>query len=68
MPDEYQSLSQQILASTGFSANLIFMHQSDYFDTLADTKPLLHLWSLGVEEQFYVIWPILVYGICKLKP
>ncbi len=61
-------LSQQDLAALGKSAiasafsfsNILFWSQSDYFAQGSETKPLLHTWSLGVEEQFYLIWPILL--------
>nr|WP_322745852.1 acyltransferase [Variovorax paradoxus] len=38
----------------------MFWSESGYFDTAAETKPLLHLWSLGIEEQFYIFWPLLL--------
>lgn len=41
-------------------ANLVLWSESGYFDTSADIKPLLHLWSLGIEEQFYMVWPLLL--------
>jgi hypothetical protein len=41
-------------------ANLFYWRESGYFDAAADSKPLLHLWSLGVEEQFYIFWPLLL--------
>jgi peptidoglycan/LPS O-acetylase OafA/YrhL len=59
-PDEYQQLGKHIAAGAGFVGNLISLHEAGYFDTNASFKPLLHLWSLGVEEQFYFVWPVLV--------
>lgn len=48
-------------ASVFFGANLqIMMHEKDYFDSGVHANPLLHLWSLGVEEQFYIFWPCLI--------
>jgi peptidoglycan/LPS O-acetylase OafA/YrhL len=58
--DEYKQLGKHIVAGAGFVANLTFWNEAGYFDSAADTKPLLHLWSLGVEEQFYIIWPLIL--------
>lgn len=55
-----RELAIEAAAGAGFSANFLFWYQADYFDALNGTKPLLHLWSLGVEEQFYFIWPTLI--------
>ena len=60
LPDEYKQLGRQVAAGAGFAANFLFWSQAGYFDTQAAVKPLLHLWSLGIEEQFYLIWPLLV--------
>ncbi|HSN18358.1 MAG TPA: acyltransferase family protein [Gammaproteobacteria bacterium] len=63
LPDEYAELGRYAAAGAGFVSNLLSWHQAGYFDSAADTKPLLHLWSLGVEEQFYIFWPLLI-GLC----
>jgi len=60
-PNEYAQLGRHIGAGAGFFANLLLYTEVNYFDKSAAYKPLLHLWSLGVEEQFYVVWPILLY-------
>lgn len=60
LPDEQAALGMQIGAGAGFFANILFWFQSGYFDTEAALKPMLHLWSLGVEEQFYLFWPLLL--------
>ncbi len=56
----YAQLGKQLLAGSLFVANLEFWHEAGYFDIDARLKPLLHLWSLGVEEQFYIFWPLLL--------
>jgi peptidoglycan/LPS O-acetylase OafA/YrhL len=60
LPDEFLSLGAQVFGGATFAANLVLWQQSGYFDQGADLKPLLHLWSLGVEEQFYIAWPALL--------
>jgi peptidoglycan/LPS O-acetylase OafA/YrhL len=59
-PDEYRELGQQAAAGAGFVSNILQWSQGGYFDQQATSKPLLHLWSLGVEEQFYFAWPIII--------
>ncbi len=61
LADEYKQLGKHIAAAAGFVSNIVLWNEADYFDNAADTKPLLHLWSLGVEEQFYFIWPLLLW-------
>lgn len=65
--DEYKQLGKQIAGGAGFISNFLFWHESGYFDRAAETKPLLHLWSLGVEEQYYIIWPVLLWAVWKLR-
>lgn len=57
---DYRELARETLAGGGFVANLLFWSQAGYFDAAASEKPLLHLWSLGVEEQYYLAWPLLL--------
>ncbi|HJY08715.1 MAG TPA: acyltransferase, partial [Bryobacteraceae bacterium] len=60
LPDEYAMLGKHALGGVAFVANFIFRSEDSYFDLSSESKPFLHLWSLGIEEQFYIIWPILL--------
>lgn len=59
-PDAFGPLALSAAAAVISAANLLFYFESGYWDTSAELKPLLHLWSLGVEEQFYLFWPAVV--------
>ena len=61
LADEYEQLGKHIAASAAFISNFVFWLEAGYFDTSAELKPLLHIWSLGIEEQFYLVWPLLVF-------
>lgn len=65
--DEYKQLGKHIASGAGFISNLIFLNEAGYFDNASETKPLLHLWSLGIEEQFYIVWPLLLWLSWKRK-
>jgi peptidoglycan/LPS O-acetylase OafA/YrhL len=67
LADEYKQLGKHIAGGAGFVSNFIFWNESGYFDNAADTKPLLHLWSLGIEEQFYIFWPLLLWLASKTR-
>jgi peptidoglycan/LPS O-acetylase OafA/YrhL len=67
LPDEYKQLGKHISGGAGFASNLILWNESGYFDSTSDTKPLLHLWSLGIEEQFYILWPLLLGLVWKRR-
>lgn len=67
MADEYAQLNKHIIGAAGFVSNFILWNESGYFDNAAETKPLLHLWSLGIEEQFYIIWPVLLWASWKKR-
>jgi len=59
-PSEYKQLAKHIEGGVGFVDNLVLWKEHGYFDNDAKIKPLLHLWSLGIEEQFYIFWPLLL--------
>jgi peptidoglycan/LPS O-acetylase OafA/YrhL len=66
-PNEYDYLSRANLSVIFFISNFFFWKNTDYFDELTSQSPLLHTWSLSVEEQFYIIFPILFIFFYKLK-
>jgi peptidoglycan/LPS O-acetylase OafA/YrhL len=58
--DEFKVLGGHVAAGAGFFSNIALWRQAGYFDSSSDVKLLLHLWSLGIEEQFYIVWPLIV--------
>src|SRR5579863_4506512 len=68
LPSEMKNFAKSLLSAAFSSANIFFWSKSGYFDTSADTQPLLHTWSLAVEEQFYLVFPLLIMAIHKWAP
>ncbi len=64
---ELDGLSQHLLASSLFVQNFFLESESGYFDSSAEKKILLHLWSLSVEEQFYFVWPMFMAMLYRFK-
>lgn len=60
-PNEFKQLGLHIAAGIGFVQNFVLWSEAGYFDVASDLKPLLHLWSLAIEEQFYLLYPLLVW-------
>jgi peptidoglycan/LPS O-acetylase OafA/YrhL len=69
-PDDFSRLGKHTAAGAGFYANLAFWLEANYFDVASDSKILLHLWSLGIEEQFYLVWPAVLWLVARtnLRP
>ena len=64
-PDSHQHLLKELTFSAAYLSNFMFWQESGYFDVAAMTKPLLHTWSLAVEEQFYFIWPAVLLLLAR---
>jgi len=64
---EYAQLGKHILGGAGYIENLVLRREAGYFDTKSHLKPLMHLWSLGIEEQFYLTYPFLLWLIWRLR-
>lgn len=66
---EYQQVGRHTLGGIGFVSNLMLWSEAgyDYFNTASESKPLLHLWSLAIEEQFYIVWPLLLVALWKRR-
>lgn len=67
LPHDFREFGKSLIASTLFLANVHFWRGSGYFDSMAEEKPLLHMWSLSLEEQFYVVLPLLLL-LCARRP
>ncbi|MDW3779161.1 acyltransferase family protein [Kluyvera cryocrescens] len=65
LPDEYAQHGKLMAASSVFMTNIALFRGAGYFDISSTLKPLLHLWSLGIEEQFYLVFPLALALICK---
>ena len=64
-PDSLESYARSLLAFLAFSSNWFFLNISGYFDAPAQTKPLLHTWSLSIEEQFYLLFPLIALFVAR---
>ena len=66
-PGDMKNFGQSLVAVSTFSSNILFYLESDYFGGASDLKPLIHTWSLAVEEQFYIFFPLLLLAFHKFK-
>lgn len=62
-PRDYEELGRSVRYQTMFASNILFWKQDGYFDAASEFKPLLHTWSLSVEEQFYILFPLLLAAV-----
>ncbi len=67
LPTELEQLGRHVAAGVLFISNLLLIFEAGYFDTGSELKPMLHLWSLGVEEQFYLLFPIVALMALRLR-
>ena len=65
LPDDYKDVGSSAVAVAVFSSNILFWLQTDYFAGAAELKPLLHTWSLAVEEQYYIVLPIFLWTVMR---
>lgn len=67
LPPEMKGFSQSLIAVSTFSSNIFFWKTSDYWDTAGELIPLLHTWSLAVEEQYYVVFPLFLMLMWRFR-
>jgi peptidoglycan/LPS O-acetylase OafA/YrhL len=67
LPSQFSRLGADAVGGAGFISNLMLQNEAGYFDRAAIFKPLLHLWSLGVEEQYYIFWPFALWALHKTR-
>ena len=68
MPDELRDTGASLIGVSTFASNILFWQQIDYFNGAVELKPLLHTWSLAVEEQFYIVIPLLLIVLERVAP
>jgi peptidoglycan/LPS O-acetylase OafA/YrhL len=66
-PYDMVAFARSAAAALFSLSNIVFYLESGYWDTASELKPLLHTWSLGVEEQFYLFWPLLIIGLLSIR-
>src|SRR5690606_20556484 len=66
-PRDMKDFSETLAAVSVFTSNILFWRQSGYFETASELKPLLHTWSLAVEEQYYILFPVFLMLLWKFR-
>lgn len=67
LPEEFKQLGKHVAAGAAFVQNLALWQEAGYFDNSSELKPLMHLWSLAIEEQFYLVYPILIWAVWRAR-
>lgn len=67
LSDEFKQLGRHLVGGSLFASNAVLWQESGYFDRPAEAKPLLHLWSLGIEEQFYIVFPLVLWACLRWR-
>ena len=65
LPSQMKDFSQSLVAVSLFASNILFWKEGGYFDSAVEEKPLLHTWSLAVEEQYYLLFPIFLFVVWR---
>ncbi len=68
LPQELEDFGESVASLALFSSNILFWSEAGYFATAAEMKPLLHTWSLAIEEQYYLLFPVFLLGVQRLSP
>ncbi len=66
-PRQTREVGQHVAGGSAFVSNWVLWREAGYFDRSSEFKPLLHLWSLGIEEQFYLVWPLLALALARWR-
>ena len=67
MPDDLKLVGKHMVTGAGFIQNITLLREAGYFDVASETKPLLHLWSLAIEEQFYLVYPLVLWALWRVR-
>jgi peptidoglycan/LPS O-acetylase OafA/YrhL len=67
LPEEFKQLGKHVAAGAAFIQNFALWREAGYFDNSSELKPLMHLWSLAIEEQFYLVYPVLVWIVWRAR-